>query len=331
MLALSQLSNDGRLSGKTIFFTPAAAQFLKPRWPELAMSPKGEGSFEATAREFSAVVQNPKAWRALDRKWRFDSALLTGDPAGFRQLLEHLLHSPDWTFVRLDHTSLVFERSPARPWSPADLAVQDAAFKDHSAREQEEVRIQTAHRLIAIGELPTAKTLLEQVVNANANSAPAWTELAGYHAMQAQWDKALEAAGRALSASPDYLPGAVAKANALYATGKFSEALSLTRRLAVQAPEDGQLLSLHARVTHAAHAYQEEIQVLRKLVELSSAQAMPTGSWRIYLGQAYAADGQGEPALQQFEEALKDPELPENDRVFAKNALERIRSRKPIF
>ncbi len=330
-LALAELANHGGLRGKMLYFTPTAADYLQAHWKELGLRCDPVVSPEQLAREFSPSIQNPKAWRVLDRKWRFDALLLSGDPATFRQLLDHLRQSPDWTLTWLDPTSLVFERTPARVWTAAELERSMAAFKLHSPREQEEARIQTAHRLIAIGEVASAKALLEEVVKANPDSAPAWTELAGCHATEAKWDRALEAANRAEACDRHYLPGVVAKANILYASKKFNEALELTRRLVVELPEDGQLLSLHARVTHSAHAYKEEIEVLNKVIELSEAKAMPTGSWRVFLGQAYAADAQNEAALKQFEEALKDPEISDGERAFARKAVERLRGRQPIL
>ena len=329
VLAITELAEHGRLRGKTIYFSPAAAEYLKMHWQELGL--RSEASPDQLTREFGATLQNPKAWRVLDRKWRFDALLLTGDPARFRQLLDHLRQSPDWTLTWLDHTSLVYERSPAHAWTPAALEQLTTVFKLHSAWEQEEAQIQTAHRLIAIGEVASANTLLENVVKGDRNSAPAWTELAACNATLARWDRALDAANHAIESDASYLPGVMAKANALYACGKFNDALALTRQLVLELPEDGQLLSLHARVTHSAHAYQEEIEVLKRVIQLSAAEGMPTGAWRIYLGQAYAADTQGEAALEQFEEALKDPELGDSERSFVLKAMERIRGRKQIF
>jgi tetratricopeptide (TPR) repeat protein len=327
-LAIEHLA---QFQGKRLFFTPAALPFLKPTWVQWHSAGMDEGGIEEVARQFDAAAQNPKAWRALDRTARFSALLLTGDPAGFRPLLDHLYKSPDWTLTWLDHTSFVFERSPARHWTIADLETLKAGFATHSSAERVTVEVQTAHRLIAIGEVEPAKMLLNDALKMDAASPTALTELAFADAALAQWDQALAAADSAVKADRDYLPAIAAKANALYAHGEFNAALLLVRQLIEKAPEDGQSLALFAKIAHAAHAYQEEIGALEKIVHLSQAKALSTGAWRIFLAQAYAADTQAEPALAQFEAALKEPDLTDSERSFAQKGIERIKGRKPIF
>lgn len=336
IMALAHLP---QLHGSALYFTPAALEFVKPHWAEWAMrAPSIDGTQqihspppEELANQFGACAQNPKAWHALDREWRFNAALLTGDPAGFRAVLDALHKSPDWTLTWLDHTSLIFQRGSTRPWAATDLDSLKAAFATHSSAERVEIRVQTAHRLTALGEIVTAQALLDEAIKIDPNSAPAWTELACTHAMLTQWDRALEASNRAIDSDKRYLPAIASKANALYALGKFNDALVLTRRLVLDTPDDGQILALHARVTHAAHAFQEEIEVLTRIIALSQSKTLPTGAWHIFLAQAYAEDGQGEPALQQFEAALKQPELTDQQRAFAQKGIDRLQSRQPIF
>ena len=336
ILALSHLP---QLHGSALYFTPAAVEFVKPHWAEWAMrAPSIDGTQqlpaptpEMLALQFGAGAQNLRAWYALDREWRFNAALLTGDPASFRAVLDALRKSPDWTLTWLDHTSLIFQRGPARSWTATDLDSLKAAFATHSSVERVEIRVQAAHRLTALGEIATAKALLDEAIKIDPSSAPAWTELACAHAMLTQWDRALEASDRAIDSDKHYLPALASKANALYALGKFNDALVITRRLVLETPDDGQNLALHARVTHAAHAFQEEIEVLTRIISLSQSKALPTGAWHIFLAQAYAEDGQGEPALQQFEAALKQPELTDQQRAFAQKGIDRLQSRQPIF
>lgn len=328
MLAFAYLENQQLLRGKTLFFNAPAAGFLKTRWKALGLA--GSGPEEPIAR-YEVTLHNPQAWRALDRKERFAAILLVGDPAEFRPLLEHLLQSPDWTLAYLDPTSLIFRRSPAPAWSVSDLAPLKERFKSHSRAEQVMMRVQSAHRLAAIEEISASKALLDEALRLDPQSGPAWTEVASQYAILGQWDRALDASEHAVKADKNYLPALAAKANALFAFGKFNDALALTRRLVVETPGDGQNLYLHAKVTHAAHAYTEEIEVLLKIIAISESNQMPTGSWRIYLAQAYAATGQGEPALAQFEAALKDPTLSDKERSFAEKGVNRLRNRTSVF
>lgn len=322
-LAVEQI--PANLRDKPLFFTSAALPYLKEHWQEWS------GAFgspapkpDEIAAQCDATLKYPKEWRVLDRKWRFGSLLLTGDPAQFRPLLDYLRKAPDWTLTRVDVTSLVFERSPARAWTTADVAPLFAVFQTHSKQEQKLARILIAHRLMYLGETPMAKTLLEEVLQGDADSKEAWTELAALHGLTGQWRESLTAAEGALGIDKRYRPAQVAQAQALYALDRFDNALEVTRDLFQAAPADLSILLLHAQVTHAAHAYVEEIEVLQNLIGRMQAASQPVSTWQVYLGQAYSATGNSAAAQPQLKAALEDPALPEAQRVFAQKALERI-------
>ena len=329
-LSMEQLPPS--LRAKPLFFTLAAVPYLKEHWQEWS------GAYglptplpEEVAVHCDATRQSPKDWRVLDRKWRFGAILLTGDPANFRPLLDHLRKSPDWTLTRLDPTSLVFERSPARAWAPADVALVLSVFQTHSAEEQKAARILIAHRLMYLEEMPMAKTLLKEVLKMDSRSKQAWTELAGMHGMMSQWQESATAAQRALAVGSRYRPAQTALAHALYALERFDKALDVSRTLYAEAPADGSTLLLHAQVTHAAHAFVEEIDVLQRLIGLLQGAAQPVGSWQVYLGQAYAATGNRSLAEDQFKTALKDPALSQAQRVFVQKAMERIETKPNLL
>lgn len=271
------------------------------------------------------MQQNPSAWRALDRQQHFDALLLTGDPASFKRLLDHVASSPDWTLTYLDHTSIVYEHAPAKAWTPSDLDALTAKFQDHPKWEQVEVLVQVAHRLNALHEFATEKAVADQAVSLDSNSAAAWTELANYQAAIGKWDKCKKAADQAIAADKHYVPALLAKASALYAYGKFDEAYSITHELVETHPNDGQLLFEHAKIAHAAHAFADEIKALKKVVAITEAASLPTGSFRIYLAQAYASDGDGSLALKEFEAALQQPDLTGAERSFAQKGVDRLR------
>jgi len=327
-LALAQLGAPASSSASPssigrLFYTRSAAAFLP--------APAEAAAREKQVVEYETVLHDPKAWRALDRRERFEALLLTGSPAEFRPLLDHLRQAPDWKLTYVDATSFIFRRTPAVEWTPAALGTLKECFATHSRSEQVTMRVQTAHRLAAIGEYRPAKELLDEAEALDVRSTAVWTELASWHAAQGKWDESLEASEKAVKYGRNYPPALAAKANALFAHGKFNDALHLTRRLVEKAPEDGPTLYLHAKVTHAARAYAEEIETLQKIIAGAEARHMPTGTWRIFLAQAYGATGEAEPALEQFEKALKDPGLTERERSFAEKGIERIRSREPIL
>jgi len=307
------------LRGRPLFFTPEVLPFLR-EWKAAF----GEEDPKQLVNAFEAALQSPPAWRALDRKWRFGAVILAGDPAGFRPLLEHLRRSPDWTLTRMDPTGYFFERSPAEAWTVEALPSALEAFRDSSPREQQFVRLQLAHRLMYWDDLPAALALLEEVLAEAPKSPEAWTQMAAWHGMAGQWNESLAAAQRALKAKSNYFPARVAQAQALVTLGRFGEALILTRPLFAAASDHPQVLLLHARASRGAHAYHEEVEVLRRLIDLLEGRSQPVSVWRVYLGQAYSATGSVLMAEAQFRAALADPELGEAERTFATKALEKL-------
>ena len=313
------------LHSKPLYFTLGAVAWMKEHWvPWGAAFGTQAASPEDMALQFEAAAQSPQEWRALDRKWHFGAVLLAGDPTTFHPLLDHLRQSQDWMLTRLDTAGFVFERSPARAWTVADVKPVLAAFETHSPKEQREARVAIARRLIFLGEMTGAKTLLAEVLKNDSESAPAWTEMASLYALQGQWQQSLKATESALAVDKRYRPAQFIQANAFYALGRFGDALTVTHVLYEVAPADAQTLLLHAKVKHAAHAFGEEIEVLQRMIGLMKGRSQPVGVWQILLGQAYAATGAGPLAEDQFKEALTDRSLSASDRAYAQKALERV-------
>ena len=330
VLVMERISPENQ--SKPLYFNFAAVPWLKEHWQ------KWGGAFgsplpliEETALQFEAAAASPEAWRILDRKWRFGAVLLAGDPASFRPLLEHLRQSPDWTLTQLGPYSLLFERSPAQAWKTTDIEPVLAAFQTHSPEEQRTARIQIAHRLVFLEEMDAARKLLEEVLKVNAKSAPAWAELASLDGMLGQWTKALQQSKKALACDPANRLARYVIINADYALGRFDDALNVSRGLYGVASGEPDILFLHARVTHAAHAYQEEVEVLQRIIGLLQGRSQPVGVWQVFLGQAFASTGAGELAAEQFRLALQDETLKEGDRAFAEKALERIEASVDVF
>jgi tetratricopeptide (TPR) repeat protein len=142
-----------------------------------------------------------------------------------------------------------------------------------------------------------------------------------------QWKEAVTAADKALLLDDDFIPALACKAQALYSMKYFSDAYNVSRKLMNELGDDPALLFYHAKIAHEARAYTDEIRTLEKLVRMAEEQKRPSSGYRVYLGQAYATDGQAEPALDQFAKALADPELPAEQRTFASESAAMIRSR----
>ena len=329
---LSMAHPSASQHAKPLFFPMVAIPYVKEHWTEWS------GAFrlptplpEEIAVACEGALQSVPNWNVLDRKWRFGTVLLMGDPASFRPLLDYLRKSPGWTLTQLDPTSLVFERSAAQAWTPADLPQLLGVFQTRSETEQITARIFIAHRLMYLEEMAAAKTLLDEVLKMDPQSKQGWTEMAQLHGMNGQWKQSLAAAERALDLGEHYRPAQMAQAQALYALGAIEKALHVTRELYQAAPADQSILLLHAKVTHAAHSFVEEIEVLQKVIALLESNAQPTGPCQVYLGQAYAATGNNAMAEDLFRAALKDATLSDAQRAYIQKALDRMETKSDLL
>ena len=317
---------------KPLFFTMTALPYVKEHWDEWGKAYHSPSLLaEEIAVPCDAALQSVENWNVLDHKWRFGTLLLMGDPAYFRPLLEYLRKSPEWTLTQLDPTSLVFERGAARAWTLTDLPQLLAVFQTHSATEQKSARIAIAHRLMYLKEIPTARRLLEEALKMEPRSKQAWTEMAQLHGMQGEWQESLAAAEHALASDSLYRPAQHAQAHALYSLGAFDRALNITRQLYQAAPADLPTLLLHAKATHASHAFVEEIDVLQRMIALLEANSQPVGPWQAYLGQAYASAGNGLVAQDLFKTALKDETLSDAQRAYVQKFLDRMDSKSDLL
>lgn len=322
-LATPMLALDA-LSSRSLYFNAPARPWLLARRPDL-VADEARDEKSDRSRGMTQAVQNPRLFRQLDRKYRFDTLLLLGDPSQSRPLIEHLLETKDWKLTYLDHTSLVFKREAPRAWHPGDLAAIRAKLP--SQREQTSFLAQAAAKLLALQRAEEGKALLDEAGRLDPRVADVWSGLAIYRMNRGEWNMALGHADRALELDPASLSALASKTQILFSTRKFDEAFTHSGRLIERVPDDPGLLFYHAKIAHEAHAYGQEIQALRRLVELAERDARPASGYRIYLAQAYAADGQAQPSVDEFTRALADPDLSKEQRQFAEELLAQIKSR----
>jgi tetratricopeptide (TPR) repeat protein len=314
------------LESKSLYLNNAAREALLAIKPDLLTAGDKDVRSERV-RMFARATQDPKLWRQLDRKNRFDAILLMGDPASYQPLLKHLLDTKDWKLTFLDQSILLFKRLPCAEWNENDLAAIENTLSKRPAPERVKMLVQLANKLVSVDRAAHAKPCLDEALALDDKSPEVWTALALYHAKFSQWDEALAKAERALSLDPDYQPAMAAKAQLLLGMNRCNEALPLSQKLVRLSPRDPATLYLHAKIAHGAHYYTEEIATLKTLVDLAGKAGQSAAGYRIYLGQAYASDSQAEPALEQFEKALADPEISAEQRSFIKEFIRRIKSR----
>lgn len=313
------------LTARTLYYNGPARPWLLALRPEL-LTPEDRDDRSDRTRAFAQAVANPKLFRQLDRRDRFDTLLLVGDPSQYRTLLDHLLETGDFVLVYADHTSLVFRRDGAA-WSLAALAHLRGKIATASQREKATVLALAGTKLVAVKRTEEGLALLEEAKTLDPKVAEAWSGLALDQLNRGHWVEALAAADRALAIESGHLGALSIKTQCFFATKRFNEAYALSKKLIERLPDDPNILFKHAQIAHEAHAYKTEIKALEKLIARAEAEDRETTGYRIYLAQAYMAASNGAKAIENFERVLKDPALPQDQRDFARDSIQRIKSR----
>jgi tetratricopeptide (TPR) repeat protein len=308
------------LRGPKTFFFGGARTWLAKEKPQLI--PEAARDAGSTfSRGLNQAVQDPKLFREIDRQSRFDEVWLLGDPSSYKPLVEHFLETKDFTLSYVDHTSLVFRRG-GEPWSQAQIDSLGAQFSD--PRERAYVQALAAAKLAIVRQPEPALKLLEEAENASARVPEVWTGWSTYRMVKGQWDKALEAAEKALQLDGEFLPGIACRAQCYYGTKQFTAAWKDAERLVAAHPDDPAMLFYHAKLAHEANAFQSEIGSLTRLIALAEQAGANVSGYRIYLAQAYAATNDADNAMDQVTLALLDTTLPREQRKFADELLAQI-------
>lgn len=325
LLATPRLAVE-RLSAKNLYYNGPARPWLLALRRDLLQPDDLDGS-PARVRGFTQAVENPKLFRQLDRQHRFDVLLLCGDPSQYHPLLEHLLETKDWSLRYLDHTSLVFRRDEASSWSVADLQPVRDLLKKATPRARAAFLAQVASKLVAVARPGDGKQLLDEAMQVDPKSAEVWNGLAIYHLSRGAASEALGHVERALQLDKNSLAALATKTQILYATKRFSEAYAVSSTLVEKRGNEPGLLFYHAKIAHEAKAFKAEIAALEKLIAQARQSQLPISGYQLYLAQAYAAANQAKPAVENFAAVLRDPDLPADQRAFAQQTMEQVRSR----
>jgi tetratricopeptide (TPR) repeat protein len=316
----------GTLGVRNVYFNGAAFPVLVKEAPPW-LAPADREATSERVRSMAQAALNPKLFRQLDRQERFDVLLLVGDPVQFRPLTEHLIKTQDWALERVDPWSLVYRRGGADSFTMDTVWRETARWKGASSRVRARAMAAIAERLVAAGRLEAAGEVVEAAKKEAPSEAAVLTAEGWYRLARGEWKQAVAAAEKALGSEKRFRPALSVKAQGLYFSKRFEEAYQLSRELLDDAPEDPVMLFAHAKISHEVHAYQEEVVILRQLIAFAEKEKRSTSWYEVYLGQALATTGKGEEALLTFDKALADPELPEEQRDFAKSARAKVYSR----
>lgn len=296
-----------KLDPKSLYFTLSAHDYLAAKKPAWIAAQEND---QARTDLFHAG-QDMSLWRRLDHQFHFDAVMLCGDPSEFQPLLEGLLLAKDWTLVYLDQTSIIFRRSPANAWTRDDFQAMRQKFSGYAPIDKATFLTMLAAKLIAIGWYKDAKQQLDESLALERDSPATWTEMAVYD-LRHDPSQALQDTDLALKLDKDNYHALTARIRVLASMKRFEEAMHVSEHMLETQKNDrgypGMLL-YHATIAHEAHAYVEEIKTLNDLIGIVSAQKQPVAFYRIYLAQAYEMDGQAKPALDQFQKALDEGSL----------------------
>ena len=310
------------LDAKSPYFTISARDYISKKKPEWISAHDSEED----RRDFKRSEADPETWRKLDRKYRFDAVLLCGDPGEYRKLLDHLIGTRDWTLTYLDHTSLIFRRAPAKPWSINDFNALQQKFANYPKADRALFLVQCGVKLLAVGEFGLAKQLLDESLSLDGNSAETWTQLANYEVQSINYNKALEDVGRALALDGENEHALATKAQIFYSTKRYDDALTASQQLVKLEPDDQNILFFHAKIAHEAHAYTQEIATLIHLIELAEKEHEPTAGFHIYLAQAYARSKDNAAALEEFQKALDEGNLSPEQTQYINESMTTLKS-----
>lgn len=332
-----RLGLDG-LESKSLYYNGEARLWLEQMRPTL-LAEDDRGDNAARVRSFSQASLDPRLFRHLDRKYRFDTVLLLGDSSNYQRLLDHLIEPEpekrDFRLVYLDHWMLVFKRGAEREWKVADLEPLRAKMTGLRSEDRAAFLAKTAERMLSAGAKDVAKQWLDEALKADSSSTDALAGLAGYYAILAKWRETDSYADKALAENPTFAPALQRKFLALVGTKYFMDAYKVSGRLLKAAGENPGLLRQHARIAHLAKQYDAEITALTRLIVLAEAGQRPTGEYEFALGEAHtfaAADDKHHAprAAEHFRKALQDETLPEEMRKFAIERLATIAEKTGI-
>ena len=311
---------------KVVYFNGAAHAALvaaNPPW----LDPADREVRSERVRAMAQAVQTPKLFRQLDRQQHFDALILTGDSQQYKPLMDHLIKSGDWALEWVDAFCLIYRRGKQETLSMERIRSVTTCWEGLPKSERAMLLAAMAENLVAARRGDAAREMLDVGMRVAPDSPAVWVSEGRFRLARGEWKQAIAAADRALKADKEYRPAWSVKAQGLYFSKRFQEAYALSARLLKDAQEDPLMLFSHAKIAHEVRALEEEILVLRKLIDIAERQGRQTSWYRIYLGQAFGLTGDGEGAERELGAALQDPELPEEQREFASDALARVRSK----
>lgn len=280
-----------------VFANASALPFL------LLFAPDAAGG--VSPAQAAALAGNPPAWRDALRRSGWSAAVLSGPIEEYRPLLDHLITSPDWHLAALTNQGYLFLRTPGT----AAPSVNAMEFQLGNAKDTAVYLAQIAGYYDAASRPTAARACIEQALQLAPGNTAVLSHAATFAVAHKRWQEAIALANKTLAREPGNSHAKLVKALALLETGQAGKALPQVDEVLDHAPDDLYSLFLKARICRSLNDYVAEAETLERVIAVNEKAGMPVTNYRIFLGQAYARQGQAEPALANYRTVLNSGEL----------------------
>jgi tetratricopeptide (TPR) repeat protein len=278
-----------------------------------------------TPQQAAGLAVNPTAWRKAARLAQWNAVVLSGSATEYRPLLEHLITSSDWRLALVTNQGYLFLRNTGTPVKTIDVE----NFKQGSDRDTAIYLAQLAERYDAIRRPADASASIDRALELAPNDVTVLSHAASFAAGRKHWQDAITYTGRALAQDPSSTHAKLVRSLALLETGEAAQAQNICDEILHEAPNDLYTLFLYARICREIHDYAQEAYTLERLIKLSEKMGLSTVNYRIYLGQAYARQGQPEPALKSYRAVLDSGLLGPEQAQEIQSAISEIEENAP--
>jgi tetratricopeptide (TPR) repeat protein len=239
-----------------------------------------------------------------------------------------LLASRLWVLAEVSPWGYLFRPLGSHEWSLP--SPEEIAGKWPLPADRSDWMIRTAHALIVMGRYNEANRLLIEGEKMKLDPSILLGTKASLAASLGEWENAASLSRKALRVDGSNGAAREILIRSLVECGRSQEALGMARKDFGKDDRNEEHLFLLARVANSAGSRDEEIDALRRLVDLQRSRKVPAFTALAYLGQAEAKDGLRGEAMRAFEEILSTPDLPEEQRNAVRSMIDHLSFEKPL-
>lgn len=297
------------------FANPSALAHL------LLLAPDSAGSLSMA--DSVRMSNDPGQWREGLRRAKWNLVMLSGTPGEYKQLLDHLLSSPDWHLAAVTNQGFLFRNGSGLP-----ARSLDGSFHRDTTLETAVYLAQISAYYDAIRRTADARACIERALSLAPENITVLSHAATFAAAHKRWQDAIGYSTTALALDHRLVHAKLVQALAFLETGEADKAQETVDEVLVQSPNDPYTLFLSARICRTLNDSVREAESLEKLVAIGEKSGLSTVNYRIYLGQAYARQSLAEPALQNYRAAINSGQLNSQQAEEVQDAIKSIESKR---